>query len=213
MIKNIVFDFNGTLLSDTNLCFEILKELMTSHDLKSLTYEEFRDKFYFPASKFYHDVGFSNEEYVSLADYFNMQYNLRWRKETKLFNGVKESLESLRSANYRLFCLSASEEKFLIEQMKFLGIYDYFIKVCGGSNSYAHGKIEYGKIFAKENDIKPSETIMIGDTEHDYEVATALGFKCILFDQGQCSRKKLLQLNIPLAGNYDEIVHLIKHTI
>ena len=90
-----------------------------------------------------------------------MQYNLRWRKETKLFNGVKESLESLRSANYRLFCLSASEEKFLIEQMKFLGIYDYFIKVCGGSNSYAHGIGDFGDVAYKFIDLLKEAKIKI----------------------------------------------------
>ncbi len=40
-------------------------------------------------------------------------------------------------------------------------------------------------------DICPAETLMVGDTVHDAEVAKALGFGCVLFTGGHNSEWRL----------------------
>ena len=39
--------------------------------------------------------------------------------------------------------------------------------------------------------IIPEQTLLLGDTIHDKEVAEALGFKCVLIDIGHVSNQRL----------------------
>jgi len=206
MIKNVFFDFNGTLLDDVDLCLKIEQNLMVKEGLRPYSKREYLDHFKFPVSEYYKSVGFETNKYKDLAYYFNNEYNTRWESETKLFPEVKESLGKLKSKGYKLYCLSASPYDFLVFQLKTLGILDYFDDVCGAQNSLAYGKIEYGKEFIKSHNINSSDTIMIGDTVHDYEVSKAFLFKCILFSQGHNSRFRLEELNANIADNYLELI-------
>ncbi len=212
MIKNVVFDFNGTLIDDVKLCLDIEEVLMIENGIKPYDLKEYLDKFFFPVREYYKFIGIKDEDFLKSAAYFNEQYNKRWEKETHLYDGVIDCLKKLKENGYRLFVLSASEEKILINQLKFLKIYEYFDGVCGARNDLAYGKIEYGKIYAKENDIVPSETVMIGDTYHDYDVANALGFGCILFTKGHNSKERLLKIGVKTFDDYSELFNIIKST-
>src|SRR5574344_426364 len=206
MIKNIFFDFNGTLLDDVNICLTIEQEMMAMEGIKPYSKEEYLALFKFPVLKYYSEVGFAKNRFLPLADYFNSEYAKRWENNSKLFPSTKETLLKLKSEGYKLYCLSASPYDFLVDQLKILDIFDIFDGICGAKNNLAFGKIEYGKIFIKENNINPKETVMVGDTDHDFEVSKAFGFKCILFSQGHNSRRRLEVLNTDLADNYDDIL-------
>ena len=45
----------------------------------------------------------------------------------------------------------------------------------------------------KDCTINPAETLMVGDTLHDAEVAAALGFDCVLYSGGHNSEWRLRQ--------------------
>jgi phosphoglycolate phosphatase len=210
MIKNIVFDFNGTLLDDLKLSVDIEEALMINNGLRPYTLEEYLDKFFFPIREYYRYIGIKDENFSKSAEYFNNEYNSRWSKETSLHSGVIKALKDLKKAGYRLFVLSASEEEFLISQLKALGIYEYFDGVCGARNDLAYGKIEYGKTYAKEHHIEPNETGIIGDTCHDFEVANELHFKCILFTKGHNSKARLEKLGVKTFDDFNLLSEVMK---
>ena len=56
----------------------------------------------------------------------------------------------------------------------------YFERVIGLENHYAFGKIENGKRWLEELNYSPREVLLIGDTVHDYEVASELNIDCLL---------------------------------
>jgi phosphoglycolate phosphatase len=70
-------------------------------------------------------------------------------------------------------------------------IKEYFSGIYGLDNFYAAGKAGVGKVLMKETGCKPGETVMIGDTTHDFNVAKELGISCILIPGGHHSRKRL----------------------
>ena len=72
-------------------------------------------------------------------------------------------------------------------------IQHYFYQVCGSDNIYAAGKVERGKRMVEKYLICPAETLMIGDTIHDAEVAKALGFDVLLYTRGHNSSDRLAQ--------------------
>ncbi len=58
-LVKIVWDWNGTLLNDVDLCFSCINRLLVSHDLKPLdTLSQYREVFTFPIEDYYKRVGF-----------------------------------------------------------------------------------------------------------------------------------------------------------
>ena len=58
-LVKILWDWNGTLLNDVDLCFSCINRLLVSHDLKPLdTLSQYREVFTFPIEDYYKRVGF-----------------------------------------------------------------------------------------------------------------------------------------------------------
>jgi phosphoglycolate phosphatase len=47
---------------------------------------------------------------------------------------------------------------------------------------------------------------MIGDTVHDFEVASEMGVKCILIADGHQSEERLLKTNVPVLKNIGQLL-------
>ncbi len=58
----------------------------------------------------------------------------------------------------------------------------------------------------KARGLNPERTLLIGDTLHDYDVAQALGCKCILVANGHQSRKRLLSSDAKVYSCLNEIL-------
>jgi len=85
------------------------------------------------------------------------------------------------------------------------GILSFFEGLCGLNNHYAVSKIENGKSLIVEKGLNPERTLMVGDTIHDYEVAMAIGCKCVLVANGHQSKKRLLKSGAQVFDRLDEI--------
>ena len=85
------------------------------------------------------------------------------------------------------------------------GINTYFEGICGSDNIYAAGKIERGLRMLADYGIAPSETLMIGDTLHDAEVANRLGFACILYAGGHNDEQRLHR-KAPVIHSFGELL-------
>ena len=102
--------------------------------------------------------------------------------------------------------LSAYRQDMLDSVIREMGIYGYFQRLAGNSNIFAASKVEYGRTLVADMGIPKSEIVMIGDTEHDYEVASELGIRCLLVSCGHCSRERLEKLKAPVVGTIGEAV-------
>jgi len=205
MLKNIFFDFNGTLIDDLDFCVDIEKQVAKKAGIEPYSKKFYLETFSFPVRNFYKTVGLKDEDYVTLSSYFNNEYYSHYKEKTCLFDGVKDTLLDLKKSGFKVYCLSASPYEYLKSQLSFFEILDLFDGICGATNNLANGKIDYGKIFIEKNKINPKETIMIGDTLHDYEVGKTFGFSCILFSKGHNSKDRLLSSGAPVVDSYKEI--------
>ena len=87
--------------------------------------------------------------------------------------------------------LSASRRDYLIEQVTARGLQGFFTELLGLADIYGVSKVQVGKSWLAQSGIAPSSCVMIGDTDHDAEVAKALGTKCVLYTGGHQSRRRL----------------------
>ena len=86
------------------------------------------------------------------------------------------------------------------------GMFEY---ISGLKDHYAIGKVEQGKNLIKNMDCDSGQIAMIGDTEHDYEVAEAMGIKCFLMDRGHNSSKRLLSRQTEVFSSFSKLLEAL----
>lgn len=205
--KHVIWDWNGTLLDDVQLCVEIINNILRKRNLKPLTLEKYKDVFTFPIIDYYKASGIdvSGDNFKIISHEFIDEYELR-KLECSLFKGGREVLEYFREHNLTQSVLSAYSQNTLEEIVNHFGLTNYFIKLVGLNNIYAASKLENGKKWINELDINPKEVIMFGDTLHDLEVAEEMGVDCILFYCGHQSKEKLSASNISVISSHSELL-------
>lgn len=185
MYKDIFLDFNGTIIDDLDLCVELLNVFLKEQGKKELSIDEYKHVFKFPIKQYYIDAGidFNIESYESLAIRFIKEYQPR-SMHCGLFPNLVDTVKKLKEMGIRVYILSASEQNNLLEQTNTYGITQYFDAVLGINNIHAASKVDRAINFMKDNGINPKETLFVGDTLHDKEVADAIGVNCVLVSCG-----------------------------
>ena len=187
--KHIIWDWNGTLLRDVEHAVQTTNRLLAEEKLPPTTIEHYKKIFRFPVIDYYRDLGFDTSEkgFKALCERFNHYFH-EGLSRCDLWPGVRETLGHVAKNGQLQSVLSASEQNLLNLQVKHFALESYFAHVLGLSDKAAGSKVERGHTLMKKAGISPHQTIMIGDTDHDLEVAKALGIDIILADHGhQCA--------------------------
>lgn len=190
--ETIVFDFNGTIVDDVDICWNMLNRLLTKCGHPTVTKETYLSIFTFPIIEYYRRAGFvfPKDDFDELAIDFDKTYNAKF-KTLHTFPDVKEVLNYF--SNKRLVLLSASKQTNLYRQLNLLGLEGVFNDIVGIQDIYATSKLESGKRFFEKNPMDMEKVVFVGDTLHDNEVALALGGKSILIARGHQNTKVLSQ--------------------
>jgi phosphoglycolate phosphatase len=211
----IIWDFNGTLLNDMQVCIDCMNIMLKERNLPSLDLKRYRDIFTFPVRDYYLSLGFDfqKEPFEIPAHKFIDLY-----RETlhlaPLHPDAEDILDYFNRNQIQQVILSAMEQEFLVDTLNSKGILNYFDKVAGITNHLGEGKLETARELVKNLDKKPGELCLIGDTVHDYEVARGSGIPCILIAHGHQSFERLNQLDCLVLENMEslksEFPHLVK---
>jgi phosphoglycolate phosphatase len=205
--RHVIWDWNGTLLDDAWLCVEILNGMLARRGLPAVTEDHYREGFSFPVVKVYAAMGLdvTAREFEKTSYEYIEAYQAR-RSECRLHDGATEAMKAFQRACIGQSILSAYRQDMLDSVIREMGIGEYFQKLAGNSNIFAASKVEYGRTLVADMGIPKSEIVMIGDTEHDYEVASELGIRCILVSCGHSSRERLEKLKATVVGTVGEAV-------
>ena len=192
MIRQVIWDFNGTLLDDVSLCLNIINTMLEKRHLKPLTLDNYGDMFDFPVEKYYRSVGFdmSKEPFPILAQEYMDQYQPA-SFTCRLREGVPQILDALMKTNVRQVLLSATNRNILLAQVAFFGIGLYFDPILGLDDILGKSKRDLAGQWFSSQTILPEETILVGDTIHDHDVAQRIGCQSILLTGGHNSRARL----------------------
>jgi phosphoglycolate phosphatase len=206
--KVIIWDFNGTLLDDMQVCIDCMNIMLKERELPLLNLDRYRDIFTFPVRDYYLTLGFDfqKEAYEIPAHGFIDLYrkNLHF---APLQKGVVETLEYFRSKGVRQIILSAMEQDFLEETLKLKGIDGYFEQIAGINNHLAEGKLDMARELINELDVDAQNIRMVGDTLHDYEVALGSGIQCVIITHGHQSFERLKKLDCLILSSLEELVN------
>jgi phosphoglycolate phosphatase len=102
-----------------------------------------------------------------------------------LYPGVREGLDRLKAANYRLGCVTNKAARFTEPLLKDLGVYDDFSIVISG-DTLTKKKPDPAPLLhaAKLLGCQPADAMMIGDSVSDVAAARAAGFQIVCMSYG-----------------------------
>ncbi len=208
--KHIVWDWNGTLFDDVQVCIDVMNGMLERRGLKELTPERYREIFTFPVEDYYKAAGwdFSREPFAELAVEYITEY-LRRAAGCGLRRGAAEVLEKLRERGYVQLIASASEAAALTEQVRRCGIEGCFEAVLGLGDVFAVTKEGLAREYLRAGGIAPEEVVFIGDTAHDWQVARAIGCDCILIEGGHMSRQRLRETGCKILPALDGLLEAV----
>ncbi|MFR2591736.1 MAG: QueT transporter family protein, partial [Ruthenibacterium lactatiformans] len=200
VFDTVLWDWNGTLLDDAALCCELLNTMLARHGYAPVgSMEAYRQVFCFPIETYYRRAGFdfSRHPFAALADEYMRLYTPR-SLGCPLQPDACAVLDALRAQGMRQVMLSASKRENLQQQVEHFGLRSRFDTLLGLSDIYAKSKTEVGLRWLRESGADPARIMMVGDSEHDFEVARALGVRCVLFSGGHQPREVLAATGAPV---------------
>ncbi len=165
MIRNIIFDWSGTLVDDLPAVLKASNFVLTQSGKAAMSLEQFRAEFALPFTKFY-DRHTPHVPMAQLEEWFHAEFREAQASVVELPH-AREFLEFCRAKKFRTFLLSTVHGDHFKVQCRSNG-FDAFI-----DKPYTDVWDKREKIheILRENNLQPGETLFIGDMEHD--VATA----------------------------------------
>lgn len=204
--KHIIWDWNGTLFNDVELCREIINGVLVRRNLNELSLETYRNIFTFPVKDYYEKAGldFSIYPFEELGKEWMNEYELR-KNECGLHEGARNILDLISKKGKGQSILSAYSQHTLEEVVRRFDLDRYFTHMVGLNHIYATSKIENGRELIRKLGNSRGETLFIGDTVHDFEVAEAIGAECILIADGHQEKEKLKACGVPVYNSLKDI--------
>ena len=165
MIRNIIFDWSGTLVDDLPAVLKASNYVLTQSGKTAMSLEKFRAEFSLPFKKFY-DRHTPDVPMDQLETWFHHEFGQSQDSVAELPH-ARAFLEFCRAEKIHTFLLSTVHGDYFETQCKVTG-FDAFL-----DKPYTDVWDKREKIheILRENNLKPDETLFIGDMEHDIETA------------------------------------------
>ena len=205
--SGIIWDWNGTLLNDMHLSVQTINEMLVMRHLPQLSILSYKEVFAFPVKDYYQKIGFNfeHEPFEIPALEFIERYN-------EQVSGCSLHQDSLRILDYfhsigiRQFILSAMHQDILNDCLKHYRIDHFFEHISGLDNHFAVSKVANGHRLIAELNLDAKELILIGDTIHDFEVASELGCQCVLIANGHQSKAVLEATGVMVLDELNQLL-------
>jgi len=205
-VKHIIWDFNGTLLSDAQLGVDCDNHVFDTLGLKRITIDDYRQHMTMPVRDFYTALGVDLNvyRYETISRLWLDRFN-RLAVSVGLVPGTLELTARMRAVGFTQSILSASYEKSLLEQCEALGRAPYMDEISGLGDESAQKKTDIGRAQMKRLGLAGSDCVLVGDMVADSELADALGTACVLVPWGHNSEERLQKTGRAVARSMEEL--------
>ena len=207
----VLWDWNGTLLDDLALCVDSLNWLLREFGYpQQYSTPAYKKIFGFPIVEYYRRAGFDFEKHSfdRLAHHY-MDHYIPASMGCGLAPFARQALEQVRALGVEQVVLSASPISTLTRQVEQTGSGKYFSTLLGLGDIYAKSKVELGLDFLARRGFEPSSALMVGDTLHDWEVARAMGVRCVLCAAGHQDWETLSAAGVPVIRDLSGLAGLL----
>lgn len=205
--RHLVLDWNGTLIDDLDAAVAGVNLVLMGQDLAPIDREVYRRHFGFPIQSFYARLGvdFARIAFPDLGRQYLAHFNEAIRS-CSVFPGTFELIADARRHGWSVSVLSASEMTTLRANLGDAGLLDLVDHVYGLEDEGATGKLELARRLDAELGNPGARALMIGDTEHDIEVASSLGWRVHSVSHGHQSKQRLTELHGAVSESLLDLV-------
>lgn len=173
MIRNLIFDWSGTLADDLPAVWKATNHVFRRAGLEEWTLDRFRAEFSLPFTGFY-DQYTPHIPLAQLEEWFHGHFRTV-QDSVKEIPHARDFLQLCRQRGIRTFLLSTVHADHFAVQSASTGLGPYLDRAYVG----VWDKRERIKQVLAENHLEPRETLFVGDMQHDIESAKHGGvFSC-----------------------------------
>lgn len=169
MIRNLILDWSGTLVDDLSIVLEATNAALRQAGRPAMSTDEFRATFRLPVQEFYDRV-LPGVDQALLQEAFHARFAQVQSEVTPLPHAAP-FLEFLRAQGCRVFLLTSVPDDYLQRQLDQVGWREWFEALWTGVTDKREALGE----LLRQQGLQASETLMVGDMEHDVEAAHAAG--------------------------------------
>jgi phosphoglycolate phosphatase-like HAD superfamily hydrolase/ADP-ribose pyrophosphatase YjhB (NUDIX family) len=165
VIRNIIFDWSGTLVDDLPAVWQATNYVLTQSERPEMSLDQFRAEFCLPFTIFY-DRHVPHIPLPQLETWFHSRFR-EVQGSVCALPHARDFLEFCRARKLRTFLLSTVHRDHFAVQSAITGFGPYLDK------PYVNVWDKREKIheILEENALAPDETLFIGDMQHDIETA------------------------------------------
>src|ERR1043166_1929808 len=165
VIRNIIFDWSGTLVDDLPAVWEATNHVFKQAGLAEITLDEFRAEFCLPFKKFY-DKFLPHVSKEQLEIWFHGKFK-ECQDSVVPLPHAREFLEFCRGQRLRTYVLSAVHRQHWTAQADVAGFSEFIDEAFLG----VLDKREKIHEILTKHQLVAEETLFIGDMQHDIETA------------------------------------------
>lgn len=203
---HIIWDWNGTLLNDIGASLASVNDMLAMRGKPPIDIDYYRDCIGVPIIKFYEKVfDLENEDYSVIIKQYNNGY-LFHLNSCGLTDGAVEVLDYFAKKGIKQAIVSSSNNEQLQINVKKYGIFDRFDAVLGAADYYAGSKIERAVEYLETDEER--RVLVVGDLEHDAEMAAELGADCVLLTSGHENRERLFAAKARVISDLRELISI-----
>ncbi|MDF1489042.1 HAD family hydrolase [Tessaracoccus caeni] len=205
-VEAVCWDWNGTLFDDVEVCRLTMNRVLAEHGHPEIIdLAAYRRVFRFPIRAFYADLGIDDAAYLRAADrYIALLHESI--ADAALHSGAEDTLQRLAGLGLRQILASATVGATLHAQMRPHGVHGAFSDILSIDDAYDASKYDVIAAWLTATNIPPTRVVMVGDTNHDLEIAEALGTQFVHFTGGHQS---LDGADVARIDSLDELISLL----
>jgi len=211
VLTHVVWDWNGTLFDDLHCCVAVANQLLEEFGLPGLTgVADYHAKFRFPIIDYYADLGFDTST-VGNFQAAALRYMALYGEASagcRLHEGAADALAAVHAAGVRQVLISASQQDNLRVQVAPFGLEPLLDGIHGIDDIYAASKESIACRWLHDEGLEGDSVLFVGDSEHDFEIAEAVGAHCVLFSGGHHARAHLESLGAPVIDDLRDVPRL-----
>ncbi|WP_040397681.1 HAD-IA family hydrolase [Anaerococcus senegalensis] len=207
MIKNIIFDLDGTIsksapgiLNAFEYALEKMGKTYSRDDLYKYIGPPLRDSFVKELGEESADKG---------VDYYRQYYFKKGIFETEIYDGIKELIQKLHDCGFDIYLATSKGEESSKKILEYFGILKYFSYISGSSDDKNTKKKVIEHLLSK-NKLDKNDSIMIGDRSYDIESSKELKLKSIAVAYGYGNKEEFKNATY-IAETPNDIIEIIKN--